>query len=129
VRLVKGRSPFRIVTDSRLRIALSSKVLKEQEVARTIIATTSQADSEKLSSLTQMGIEILSVEEDTEGKVNLRDLLSKLGGMNISSVLVEGGTAIITSLIRQRLVDKYIVMAYRNGQDLIIEAKPQVDEA
>ena len=160
VRLVKGRSPIRIVTDSRLRIALSSKVLKEQEVARTIIATTSQADSEKLSSLTQMGIEILSVEEDTEGKVNLRDLLSKLGGMNISSVLVEGGTAIITSLIRQRLVDKYIVIsapklmgkgidavgdlgildvdsalklsfvkAYRNGQDLIIEAKPQVDEA
>lgn len=160
VRLVKGRSPIRIVTDSRLRIALSSKVLKEQEVARTIIATTSQADSEKLSPLTQMGIEILSVEEDTEGKVDLRDLLSKLGGMNISSVLVEGGAAIITSLIRQRLVDKYIVIsapkimgkgidavgdlgilnvdsalklsfvkAYRNGQDLIIEAKPQVDEA
>jgi diaminohydroxyphosphoribosylaminopyrimidine deaminase/5-amino-6-(5-phosphoribosylamino)uracil reductase len=157
VRLARGKNPIRIVTDSRLRIKLSSRVLKEQESARTIIATTSNADSEKLSSLIQMGIAILIVDEDMEGMVDLKDLLTKLGGMSISSVLVEGGTKIITSLIRQGLVDKYVIIStpkimgrgidavgdlgisdvdgalklsfiktHRNGQDLIIEAKPQV---
>jgi diaminohydroxyphosphoribosylaminopyrimidine deaminase/5-amino-6-(5-phosphoribosylamino)uracil reductase len=157
VRLAKGKNPIRIVTDSRLRIKLSSRVLKEQKSARTIIATTSNANREKLSSLMQMGIDILFVDEDMEGRVDLKDLLTKLGGMSISSVLVEGGTKIITSLIRQGLVDKYVVISApkimgrgidavgdlgisdvdgalklsfiktrRNGQDLIIEAKPQV---
>ena len=110
VRLVKGRNPIRIVTDSRMRIPLSSKILRDQEIAPTIIATTSQADSEKLSSLKQMGIEILAVEEDREGNVDLRDLLQKLGQMNISSILVEGGATLITSLIRQQLVDKFVVI-------------------
>jgi len=159
VRLVKGKSPIRIIADSRLRIAPGSKVLKEQDIARTVIVSTSQADGRKISSLRKMGIQTLVAREDTEGKVDLGDLLSKMGEMNISSILVEGGKEIITSFIRQGLVDKYIVIsapkimgagidavgnlgitdvdnalqlsfvkAYRNGQDLIIEAKPQVDK-
>lgn len=158
VRQVKGRNPIRIVTDSGLRIPLSSKILRDQEIAPTIIATTSQADREKLPSLTQMGIEVLMVDEDGEGKANLRDLLQKLGQMNISSILVEGGATLITSFIRQELADKFVVIlaprimgkgidavgdlgisdvdralklsfikTYRSGEDLIIEARPEVD--
>jgi diaminohydroxyphosphoribosylaminopyrimidine deaminase/5-amino-6-(5-phosphoribosylamino)uracil reductase len=110
VRQVKGRNPIRIVTDSRLRIPLNSKILRDQEIAPTIIATTPQADRGKSSSLMQMGIETLMVEEDKEGKVDLKDLLKKLGQREFSSILVEGGATLITSLIQQELVDRFVVI-------------------
>jgi len=109
VRLVKGRSPLRIVADSRLRTPLSAKVLGDQNIAPTIIATTSPADEEKLPSLKEMGVEVLTVDEDEKGDVDLRDLLRSLGKRGISSVLVEGGAGIITSLLHQQLVDKVII--------------------
>ena len=153
VRLVKGRNPLRIVIDSKLRIPLNSRILQDQEIAPTIIATTSQ-NRENASSLRQMGIELLNVGEDKDGEVDLKDLFQKLGQRNISSVLVEGGATVITSLIRQGLVDKLLVIlspkiigkgidaigdlkildigralrfsfikTYRSGEDLVIEAK------
>jgi diaminohydroxyphosphoribosylaminopyrimidine deaminase/5-amino-6-(5-phosphoribosylamino)uracil reductase len=110
VRLVKGRNPLRIVADSRLRIPLSSKILKDLEIAPTTIVTTPQVDREKASSLKRMGIDVLTTGEDSEGMVDLKDLLQKLGKKNISSVLVEGGATTITSFIRQRLADKIVAI-------------------
>ena len=110
VRLVKGRNPLRVVADSRLRIPLNSKILKDLEIAPTTIVTTPQADREKASSLKRMGIEVLMVEEDSEGMVDLKDLLQKLGKKNVSSVLVEGGATTITSFIRQELADTVIAI-------------------
>ena len=109
VRLIRGRNPTRVILDSRLRIPLDAKVVSGQEAAPTIIATTSHADDKKLSSLRERGIEVLETPEDEEGKVNLRELLGTLGKRGISSVLVEGGGGIITSLLRQNLADKMVV--------------------
>jgi diaminohydroxyphosphoribosylaminopyrimidine deaminase/5-amino-6-(5-phosphoribosylamino)uracil reductase len=109
VRLVRGRSPNRIVADSKLRIPLDSKVLQEQNVAPTIIATTLKADEKKKISLTRMGIEVMDVESDGDGRVDLQGLLTRLGTRGISSVLVEGGSGIITSMISKNLADKVIV--------------------
>jgi len=110
VRLVKGRNPVRIVADSKLRIPLKAKILKEQEVARTIIATTTKADKKKLSALKRMDIEVLTVKSDKAGDVDLKDLLKELGRRNISSVLVEGGAETITSFLQQRLADRVIAI-------------------
>ncbi len=110
VRLVKGRSPVRIVADSRLMIPLSAAVLQEQDVARTIVVTTSLAAEEKLSSLGRMSVQTLTAERDEEGRIDLSGLLPMLGKMSISSVLVEGGAAITTSFLSQRLADKLVVI-------------------
>ena len=110
VRLVKGRNPTRVVADSRLRIPLKSKILRDLESAPTIIAATSQADIEKSFALNVMGIEVLTIGEDNEGMVDLKGLLKKLGERNISSVLVEGGATTLTSFIRQGLVDKIVAI-------------------
>ena len=109
VRLVKGRSPTRVILDSRLRIPLEAEVVRSQEAAPTIIATTSRADEKKLSSLRNIGIEVLLIQEDEAGEVDLRHLLSLLGERNISSVLVEGGAGVITSLLRHHLADKVML--------------------
>ena len=109
VRLVRGRNPTRVILDSRLRIPLDARVVSSQETVPTIIATTSHADEKKLASLREAGIEVLVIREDEEGKVDLRELLGALGKRGISSVLVEGGAGVITSLLRQNLVDKMVV--------------------
>jgi len=110
VRRVKGRNPVRVAIDSSLRIPLNSKVLKEQEAARTIIAATPDADKGKHTALLRQGIEVITTGKDGAGRVDIGDLLKKLGEMNISSVLIEGGAEVITSMIRNKLVDKYIVI-------------------
>jgi len=109
VRLVKGRNPTRVILDSKLRIPLDAEVVKGREVAPTVIATTSRADEKKLSRLRETGIEVLVIKEDEMGEVDLRHFLNVLGERGISSVLVEGGAKVITSLLRQNLADKVIL--------------------
>ena len=109
VRLVKGRNPVRIIVDSSLRIPLNSKVVTSQETATTIIATTPGADEEKVSRWREMGIEVL-VTRESEAGVDLRHLLKVLGQRGISSVLVEGGAKVITSLLRLNLADKLVTI-------------------
>ena len=109
VRLVKGRNPARVILDSALRIPLAAKVLAGQEKAATVIATTAKAEGDKLSQLRNMGIEVLVVPEDEQGGVNLWHLLELLGQRGISSVLVEGGAGVITSLLKLKLADKLVV--------------------
>ena len=110
VRLVKGRNPARIVVDSRLRIPLNSRILKELDKAPTFVAATAQADIEKTFALNVMGIDVVGTGEDSEGMVDLKDLLMKLGQRNISSILVEGGAITITSFLQQGLADKIVAI-------------------
>lgn len=109
VRLAKGRSPLRVVLDSRLRIPLNARALTMQEAAPTLIATTSRADQNRLRRLREMGVEVLALKPDEAGEVDLKDLLVKLGQRAITSVLVEGGAGVITSFLRDRLADHMVV--------------------
>ena len=109
VRLAKGKSPIRVIADSKLRIPLNSKVVQEQHVAPTIIATTFGANEEKKLSLKKIGIEVMEIAADDDGRVDLEDLLFKMGKRGISSVLVEGGSGIITSMLSKSLADKIVV--------------------
>jgi diaminohydroxyphosphoribosylaminopyrimidine deaminase/5-amino-6-(5-phosphoribosylamino)uracil reductase len=110
VRLVRGRHPLRIIVDTHLRLPLDAGVLQNQDKARTIIATTEAASRKKLSALDKMGIETILVNRDQNQQVDLKKLFIELGRRNISSVLVEGGTAVITSIIRENIADRLVVV-------------------
>ncbi len=110
LRLVKGRSPTRIILDSKLRIPLEARVLAGQENARTFIATTSAAPEEKAKKIKEKGIEILVIPADKEGKVGLKELLKTLGAMEISSLLVEGGGEVYTGFLKLGLADKIVAI-------------------
>ena len=110
LRLVKGRSPTRIILDSKLRIPLEAKVLQDQEKAATIIATTPAADDDKLAILREQGIEVIFVATDLQGGVDIARLLAILGERDITSILVEGGSRVITSFIRRNLVDRLVTI-------------------
>jgi diaminohydroxyphosphoribosylaminopyrimidine deaminase/5-amino-6-(5-phosphoribosylamino)uracil reductase len=114
VRHVKGRNPVRIVVDSHLRLPLTAKILQNRETAPTIIATTKHAAPRKLQRLRKQGVETLLVDElvgtDGSSRVDLRKLFQELGQRQIASVLVEGGSAIITSLLQEKLADRLAII-------------------
>ncbi|MDR4505140.1 MAG: bifunctional diaminohydroxyphosphoribosylaminopyrimidine deaminase/5-amino-6-(5-phosphoribosylamino)uracil reductase RibD [Candidatus Scalindua sp.] len=109
VRHVKGKNPLRVIVDTRLRIPLKSFVLKDAAANQTIIATTQEASSRKVAAIEKLGAEVLIVKRDLHGGVNLRCLLRELGKRDIISVMVEGGSELITSLLGADLVDKMII--------------------
>jgi len=110
VRHVKGQNPHRIVVDSTLRIPLKAKILNDEDVDRTIIVATEGVNRKKAQSLHHLGAEILWTAKDHRGGVDIRDLLAQLGRMGITSILVEGGSKIITSFLREGLADKIVIV-------------------
>ncbi len=110
VRYVRGNNPLRVVVDSKLRIPIKSFVLKDNNSHLTTIATTSKAPSRKVTAVKGLGAEVLVVKKDKKGRVSLRELLRGLGKRGITSVMVEGGSEIVTSLLRANLVDKIIIL-------------------
>ncbi len=103
----KGRDPARIVVDSKLRIPLASKVLNLESEAITIVATTDRASSRKHRRLEQMGAKVLMIGQDN-GRVDLLSLMKELGALNITSLLIEGGSTINASALSSGIVDKVI---------------------
>ena len=110
VRLVRGRNPLRVVADSTLKTPLTARVLADQKTAPTVVATTKRAGPGKLSAMKNAGIEVVVVAEEKGGRLDLSDLFRKLGERGISSVLVEGGAGLITSVLRDRLADRLLVI-------------------
>ena len=104
-RLEKGRNPIRIVVDSTLRIPIESKVICEINKAETIIATTSSANKNKILELENLGVKILII-KSKDKRVDLQELMIKLGELNIDSILLEGGSALNFSAINSGIVDK-----------------------
>ncbi len=110
VRHVRGKNPLRIVLDSRLRLSLEAKVLTMQESAATIIAITGEAAPAKKRLLQEKGVETLIIDADGKRRVDWKKLLLELGRRQISSILVEGGSAIITSLLQEKLADRMVIV-------------------
>ena len=110
VRLVKGKNPIRIILDSRLSTPLKAKIVSQTRQARTIIATTKLAPKRKIELFRKQGVEIFFVPGDKKGRINLRKLLTLLRKLEIKSLLVEGGSKVITSFLREHLADRLIVI-------------------
>ena len=95
----------RIVLDSSLRIPLEARTLKNLDKANTLVFTTPRSDKDKLQQLKEKGIKVAMMGGE-DGKVNLDEVLKKLGELEIMSLLVEGGGEVIGSFFEKRSVDK-----------------------
>lgn len=109
VRLVEGSDPLRVVVDSHLRIPLTANVLAGNAAAGTLLATTEAAPVAKVEAVRARGAGVLVTRADAEGHVDLPDLLARLAGLLVRTLLVEGGAAVLTSFLRQGLVDRLVV--------------------
>jgi len=107
VRLAKGRDPVRIVLDSRLKLPLEKKIFREADKTPTWVATlSSEKKNPKASVLESQGVQVLFCRSNAKGRVDLSDLLLKLGQRGITRILVEGGATLASALVEERAVDE-----------------------
>ena len=116
-RVEGGVDPVRIICDSNLHIPTESQIVKTASDIETIVACSQEAleserKQEKIRRLKETGIQIIG----TEGAhgVNLVELMKKLGGQNIDSILLEGGGTLNASALEDGIVNK--VYAYIAGK-------------
>lgn len=101
------KNPVRIIVDSRARIPLDSTIVKTAGVVPTFLAVLPGADPPKLEKLIDLGVSILTTEEK-DGQVDLEDLIDWAGNFELTSIIVEGGSNILTSFFIQNLIDKIV---------------------
>jgi diaminohydroxyphosphoribosylaminopyrimidine deaminase/5-amino-6-(5-phosphoribosylamino)uracil reductase len=107
-RIPRGRDPLRVIVDSRLRTPLKAKVMMQRSSAGTLIATRADSPEARREKIRNAGAEIITV-RSAAGRVDLKDLMRKLGKLGILSVLVEGGAEVHASALKAGIVDKAVV--------------------
>lgn len=106
VRIPDGRSPVRIICDSRLRIPLDSRICRTARTYPTIVACALLEDGEmrqRAEALRQIGVQVIHV-PDGNGQVDIRRLTEILGEQGIDSILLEGGGTLNDSALRANVV-------------------------
>ncbi len=107
VRAIPGRSPARVVLDSRLRTPTTAAILSLD--APTYLMTSSQAaDQDKRRVLEDRHIAVRH-KPPGRGGVDISAVLRQLYAEGIRSVVVEGGPRVITSLLAANLADRAVI--------------------
>jgi len=107
VRHVKGRNPVRVIVDSGLRTPTSVDILSGPLARKTIVATTEKDEAIHRRYL-KSGATVL-VCKSLEGRVDLRDLLKKLGKLGMQSILLEGGSRLAGDALIKGLIDECVL--------------------
>ena len=107
-RIPGGRSPVRIICDSRLRLPIDCRIADTAKDFRTIIAACSY-DRHKAETLREKGCEIMDMPEK-DGHVDLKALCRRLGELGINGVFLEGGSSLSWSALEAGIVNA--VQAY-----------------
>lgn len=103
-RMVEGKNPVRIVLDSNASLPLNAKILNGE--AKTIVAVSEATPQEKLDELQKFTtVEVLKLPQ-RNGHLDLQALLEKLATMEITSVLVEGGSEVHGAFIDAGLAER-----------------------
>lgn len=108
VRLVEGTDPQPIVLDSSLRIPLQAQLLERTDLP-CWVACSERTDLERVRVVEGRGAKVIRCNRDLLGRVELGHLLQQLGQRGIRSIMVEGGSQVITSFLEARLVDQVII--------------------
>ncbi len=101
----KGRDAVRVMLDSRCTLPLTAGVFCLKSHAPTIVATTAAAPLGRRQALEKRGVEVI-VCKTRSGRIDLEDLLVRLGARGLLDVLVEGGATVFGSFLAAGLVDE-----------------------
>lgn len=100
-----GRDPLRVIIDPACRLPETAKMLTQSSDAETVVVVDALAESSKKERLLTAGAKLLPL-GTTQGHFELDALMAALGEKGISSVLIEGGGAVLGSAIRGGVVQK-----------------------
>jgi len=106
----RRRPLLRVVLDSRLRMPTESRIVQSAAAERKedVIVFCAQPEKSKKQQLESLGLRVEQVPPDRHhpGRVDLVSVLRRLGELQITSVMIEGGTRANSSALKGNLVDK-----------------------
>jgi diaminohydroxyphosphoribosylaminopyrimidine deaminase/5-amino-6-(5-phosphoribosylamino)uracil reductase len=105
----RRRPLLRVILDSRLRLPLESRLVQSVTAERKndVLVFCASADAQKKTQLEQLGVRIETVPAvEPDGRPNLPAILRRLGQLEITSVMIEGGATVNWSAIASNIVDK-----------------------
>ncbi|MCC6000852.1 MAG: bifunctional diaminohydroxyphosphoribosylaminopyrimidine deaminase/5-amino-6-(5-phosphoribosylamino)uracil reductase RibD [Pararhodobacter sp.] len=106
-----SHSPVRIVTDSRLGLALDSRLGRSLDLAPVWLMHGPSAPAHKIRAWTAIGARPLACQQDGMGRLDMTPALQQLGGAGLTRVLCEGGGGLGASLMQAGLVDDLVVFS------------------
>jgi 2,5-diamino-6-(ribosylamino)-4(3H)-pyrimidinone 5'-phosphate reductase len=102
VRKVPGKSPLRVIPNSRADIPLDSNVLKPD--APTLIAVSERARPERVAAIRERGVHVVNAGKEGIDLPLLMQILRRDFG--VKKLMIEGGPTLNWHMLRDRLVDE-----------------------
>jgi diaminohydroxyphosphoribosylaminopyrimidine deaminase/5-amino-6-(5-phosphoribosylamino)uracil reductase len=105
----RRRPLLRVILDSRLRMPLESRLVKSvlKEPNNDVLVFCSTADEERKLQLEQAGIRVEKLPAaEPDGRPDIATILRRLGELEVTSVLIEGGAAVNWAALASNVVDK-----------------------
>jgi diaminohydroxyphosphoribosylaminopyrimidine deaminase/5-amino-6-(5-phosphoribosylamino)uracil reductase len=103
--LPRRRPLLRVVSDSKLRLPLESRLVKT--VKDDLIVFCSFAEENKRRALEERGIRVEQVRHSTlDGRPDIASIVERLGELEITSLIIEGGALVNWTALAANVVDK-----------------------
>ncbi len=94
-------NPVRVVVDSKVRTPPEYRILNKE--APTIIAASNEAPEDRITTIESKGADVVICGDK---RVDLNCLMEKLGEMGIKTVMLEGGSTLNYSMLKEGLVSE-----------------------
>ena len=105
----RRRPLLRVILDSRLRLPIDSRLVKSVVGQRNddVLVFCSSADEDKKAKLEKLGIRIEKIPTiEMDGRPDLPAILRRLGELEITSLMIEGGSTVNWAALAANVVDK-----------------------
>ena len=109
-----NRSPVRVVLDGKLRLPLDSRLVATAGETPLWIMTSDGASWQRGEALLGKGTEVLRATE-TNGRLDLSDVLKRLAGRGITRLMVEAGPIVAAAFLQADLVDEVMLLRSPNS--------------
>ena len=101
-----GRSPLRLVVDSRLRLPLTANLVATARRVPTWILTRTGNRPERVRAFEESGVQVIPLPPGPGDMIDLKVALTELGRRGLTRILVEGGAHLSAALLQKNLVDR-----------------------
>jgi len=106
VRLVEGKSPTKIVLDSRLEISVDAKIFGG---APLVLVAAEGVSKDRVCEREDAGAEVWQIALTENGQLDLCAVLGRAMQAGFKTVLIEGGSRVAASALRAQVVDQVVV--------------------
>jgi diaminohydroxyphosphoribosylaminopyrimidine deaminase/5-amino-6-(5-phosphoribosylamino)uracil reductase len=103
--LARRRPLLRVILDPRLRMPIDSRIV-QSATDRDVLVFCTQAPKEKAIRLDELGVRVQTLEADSRGQFDLQEVIRRLGQLQITSLIIEGGSRVNGAALAAGIVDK-----------------------